>query len=49
VAVTGGREATAGPRQRAGAGGVALLLDGRIDSGQEAGAHLRAEGEPGPR
>ena len=29
----------------AGAGGVALLLDARLDSGQETYAHLLAEGE----
>jgi hypothetical protein len=47
VAVAGGREATAGARQVAGEGGVALLLDGRIDGWQEAGDHMLAEGEAG--
>jgi len=49
VAVAGGREVTAGARQVAGAVGVALLLDGRIDGWQAAFDHMLAEGEGGPR
>jgi hypothetical protein len=47
VAVTGGMQATAGARQAASEGGVALLLDGRIDGWQEAVDHMLAEGEAG--
>jgi hypothetical protein len=49
VAVAGGREATAGTRQVAGAVGVALLLNGHIDGWQAAFDHMLAEGEAGPR
>jgi hypothetical protein len=47
VAVAGGREVTAGARQAAGEGGVALLLDGRIDGWREAFDHMLAEEEAG--
>jgi uncharacterized protein YoxC len=47
VAVAAGTEATAGAHRAASEGGVALLLDGRIDGWQEALDRMLLEGETG--